>query len=243
MSAPRRQRLLQRRRGKGVVHQHFRAVFDADLGDPGDIGDRQQRVGRGLHPDQPGLRRDRRAHRVEIGQRDRGVHHAPCAEDLVDQPERAAVGVVGNHHVIAGTQHRPQRTVARRHAGTERATEAAVLDGGQCGLQRGPGRVAGAGVLESAAQAADAVLGEGAAGVDRRVDRTGRRVGPVAGVDGLGGQPGAPGCPLVDPQCPSLSAHREMQPSRSGRSSHVGALRNVCRTTDRRRHQDHWVST
>ena len=115
---------------------------------------------------------------------------APLGEDLVDQPERAAVGVVGNDHMVAGPQHRPQRAVGGRHAGTERPPERALFDRGQRGLQRGPGRVAGARVFESAAQPADAVLGEGAAGVDRRVDRPGRRVRTVAGVDGLGGQSG-----------------------------------------------------
>ncbi len=49
-----RQRLLQRRRGKGVVHQHLCRVLAAQLGQRGDVGDRQQRVGRGFHPDQPG---------------------------------------------------------------------------------------------------------------------------------------------------------------------------------------------
>ncbi len=111
-------------------------------------------------------------------------------EHLVDQPEGAAVGVVGDDHVVAGPQHRPQRAVGGGHAGTERPPEGALFDGRQRGLQRGPGRVAGARVFESAAQTADTVLGERAAGVDRGVDRPGRRVRPVAGVNGLGGQSG-----------------------------------------------------
>ena len=61
-----------------------------------------------------------------------------------------------------------------------------LLDRRQRRLERRAGRVAGAGVLESAAQAADAVLGERRTGVDRRVDGAGGRVGPVTGVDGPG---------------------------------------------------------
>ena len=191
MSAPRRQRLLQCRRGKGVVHQHFRASVRrrvwaiaamSAIDSSGLVGVSTQ-ISRVC-----GVIAARTA--STIGQRDRGVLHTPLGEDLVDQPERAAVGVVGDHHVITGTQQRAQRAVAGRHAGAECATEAALLDGGQRAFQRGPGRVAGAGVLESAAQTADAVLSKGAAGVDRGVDRAGRRVGPVAGVDGLGGQTG-----------------------------------------------------
>ena len=135
-------------------------------------------------------------------QRDRGVLHTPLGEDLVDQPERSAVGVVGDDHVITGAQQRTQHAVTGRHAGAECPSEAALFDGGQRAFQRGPGRVAGAGVLESAAQTADAVLSEGAAGVDRGIDRAGRRVGPVAGVNGLGGQTGF--CEI------SVVAHRRL---------------------------------
>ena len=191
MSAPSVSGCCSAGEAKVLSTNTFAELFRAEFGDCGDVGDRQQRVGGRFHPDQPGLRGDRRADRVEIGQRDRGVLHTPLGEDLVDQPERSAVGVVGDDHMITGAQQRTQHAVAGRHAGAERAAESALFDGGQRGFQRGPGRVAGAGVLESAAQTADAVLGEGAAGVDRGIDRAGRRVGPVAGVNGLGGQSGS----------------------------------------------------
>ncbi len=129
-----------------------------------------------------------RAHRVEVGQRHRRVVDPPLGEHLVDEPEGAAVGVVGHHDVIAGTQHRTQRAVGGGHPGAERAPERRLLHRGQRRLQRRAGRVAGAGVLEAAAQPADAVLGEGRAGVDRGVDGTGLGVRPEPGVDGLGGQ-------------------------------------------------------
>ena len=194
MSAPRSQRLLQRRRGKGVVHQHLYVRRGSQLRDRADVGDGEQRVGGRLHPDQPGLRGDRRADRVEIGQRHRRVADAPLREHLVDQPEGAAIGVVGDDDVIAGPQQRAQRTVGGGHAGGERPPERGLLHRGQRRLQRRAGRVAGAGVLEPAAQPTDAVLRERRTGVDRRVDGAGARVGPESGVDGLGGQAPATLC-------------------------------------------------
>jgi len=55
----------------------------------------------------------------------------PLREDLVDEPERAAVGVVGDDHVVAGPQDGSQRAVGGGHARGEGATEVAALDGGQ----------------------------------------------------------------------------------------------------------------
>ena len=64
---------------------------------------RHHRVGRRLDEEQPRLRRDRPLDGVEV----RGVHVAegePVApQHLVEQPERAAVRVVGDDHVIAGS--------------------------------------------------------------------------------------------------------------------------------------------
>ena len=149
---------------------------------------RQQRVGGRLDPDQPGLRGDRRAHGVEVGQRDGGVVDAPLREHLVDQPEGSAVGVVGHDDVVTRPQQRAQRAVGGGHARAERPAVGGLLDRGQRRLQGGAGRIAGAGVLVAAAQSADAVLGERRAGVDRRVDGAGAGIGTETRVDRLGGQ-------------------------------------------------------
>ena len=128
------------------------------------------------------------AHSVEVRQCHRRVVDAPLGEHLVDDPEGAAVGVVGHHHVVTGPQYRAQRAVGGGHPRTECAPERRLLHRGQRRLERRAGRVAGAGVLEPAPQPADAVLGERRTGVDRRVDGAGLRVGTESRVDGLRGQ-------------------------------------------------------
>lgn len=125
----------------------------AQLGDGGDIGDGQQRVGRGFHPDHPGARRDRGGDGVQLVQRDGRVVDVPLGEDLVDQPERAAVGVIRDHDVVTRPQHCAKGAVGGGHPRGEGPAVAAFLDGGQRGLQRGAGRVAGARVFESARNA------------------------------------------------------------------------------------------
>ena len=118
----------------------------------------------------------------------RGVVNTPLPKHLVDQAEGAAVGIVGDHDVVAGPEHRPQCAVGSGHSRAEGPPEPALLDRGQDGFQGRAGRIAGTGVLESAPQAADTVLGERAAGVDRGIDGPRSRVRAVAGVDRLGGE-------------------------------------------------------
>ena len=68
-----------------------------------DVGDVEQRVGRRLDPDHlglPGRIAARTASRSATG--GRRVLEAPRSGDLVEQPERAAVRVVGDDHVVAG---------------------------------------------------------------------------------------------------------------------------------------------
>jgi hypothetical protein len=111
------------------------------------------------------------------------VLDAPVAQHLVDQPERAAVGVVRDEDVVAGAQHRAEGRVGRAHAGREGAGVPAALQRGEALLQGRPGRVAGAGVLVPAPQAADAVLRVGGGRVDGRDHRAGGRVGFLTCVD------------------------------------------------------------
>jgi hypothetical protein len=130
-----------------------------------------------------------RTHGVEVRQLRRGVGDPPLREDLVDEPERAAIGVVGDHDVVPGPQDRPQGTVGGGHARAERPPIVGFLDRGQRRFERGAGRIAGAGVLVSTAQPADTVLGEGGTGIDRCIDGAGRRIGAKTCVNGLGGEP------------------------------------------------------
>src|SRR5690606_13941035 len=109
--------------------------------------------------------------------------HAPAGDDLGEQPEGAAVGVVGDHHVVAGAEQGAQQAVLRRQPGRERETATAALQGGEVLLQGGPGGVGAAAVLVAAAQAADTVLLVGGDLVDRRDVRARQGVGGVARVD------------------------------------------------------------
>ena len=149
-----------------------------------DVADVEQRVGRRLDPDQPGLAGpDRGPHRVEVGDRGGVVPQPPRVRDLGEEPVGAAVRVVGDDHVVARPAQRPQQGVLGREPAGEREAALALLERGDVALERGAGGVGGAAVLVAAAQAADAVLLVGAGRVDRRDHRPGRRVGLVAGVD------------------------------------------------------------
>ncbi len=67
-------------------------------------------------------------------------------------------------------------------------TVPSALEAGQRLLQRGPGRVAGAGVVVATPGLTDHVLGVGRCLVDRYHDGTGQRIGLLAGMDGTGGK-------------------------------------------------------
>ena len=185
-----------------------------DVGDRGDVGDAQQRVGRRLAPDDAGGRPHRRAQGVDVAEVDRGVLDAPRREDLVDQPERAAVGVVRDDDVVAGAQEHPQQHVARAHARAERAGVPAALQRGQALLQRGAGGVRAARVLVAAgARAADAVLGEGGRQVQGGDHRARGGVGFLPGMDRVRGEA------AHDPHAtrPGTEAGRPGRIARSGR--------------------------
>ena len=101
-----RQRLLEVGRGEGVVDDEQGAGVVGDRGERLDVADVEQRVGGRLDPDELRLARaDRRAHRVDVGDRGRAVLEPPHPLDLVEEAEGAAVRVVGDDHVVAGPAH------------------------------------------------------------------------------------------------------------------------------------------
>ena len=119
------QRLLEVRRGEGVVDDEQRAGLVGDRGERLDVADVEQRVGGRLDPHQPGRTRpDRGPHRVEVGHRRRAVLEAPALLDLVEQPEGAAVRVVGDDHVVARGGTGPGSACPRRPGRTRRRTRA-----------------------------------------------------------------------------------------------------------------------
>ena len=111
--------LLEVGRGEGIVDDQLGAGSMGDFGDGRDVSDVEQRVGGCLDPDRLGRRCHGGLDRVQVVDSSGRVGQSPLAENLVDQPERAAIGVIGNHQVVAGPQHRAQGAVCRRHAGAE----------------------------------------------------------------------------------------------------------------------------
>ena len=184
-----RQRLLQvRARRRCCPPAAARRALVRDLGQRGDVGDVQQRVGRRLAPDHLGGRADRRPDRVQVGQRQRGVRQIPtarrsCRPAGTCRRRRRRAGSGGRRAAA-----RPGAGVGRRPSRRRTRSRTAALEGGQRVLQRGPGRVAGAGVLVAGAGLADPVLGERRRLVDRHDHRAGRRIRVLAGVDGAGGE-------------------------------------------------------
>ena len=110
-------------------------------------------------------------------------------EHLVDEPVRAAVQVVRQHDVRAGTRDRRDQRMLRRHAGRKRAREPA-LELAQRRLQRRAGRVGAPRVAELPDVLARRGLHVGRRLVDRRDDRAEGRVGLEARVDAAGGELG-----------------------------------------------------
>ena len=185
-----RERLLQVGRGEGVVDDEPRAGLAratsataamSAMPSSGFVGVSHQTT-RVVGP-------QRRAQGVEVGEVDRRVLDAPRREHLVDQPERAAVGVVRDDDVVAGAQQHAQQDVARRPSPTRTrgragrpparpGTPAARCGWGwRCARTRSP-----------RPRPADAVLGEGRRQVQRGDHRAGGGVGLLPGVDGLGGE-------------------------------------------------------
>ena len=119
--------------------------------------------------------------------RSTGVYAMPHGpSDLVDKPERAAVGVMRDHDVVARRQQHAQQHVGGAHPGPERDGLPAALQCGEALLQRGAGGVGAARVLVARPGAADAVLRVRGRRVDRRDHRAGGGVGLLARVDRLG---------------------------------------------------------
>ena len=86
---------------------------------------------------------------ADVGEVDRGVLDAPRPEHLVDQPERAAVGVVRDDDVVARRQQHAQQHVGGAHPRPERDGVPPALQRGEALLQRGAGGVGASGSTRS----------------------------------------------------------------------------------------------
>ena len=198
------ERALQRRRGERVVDHDLRARRVCDRGHGLDVDDLQQRVRRCLDPHEPRLGTDRAGERVGIGEVARRHLETPRAEHLGEQAVRAAVHVVGQHHVVAGPQRQQQRRLGG-HPAREREPALAAFERGERAA-RAP-RASGSPTARVVPhlRVADVVLGVRRGLIDRHVHRAEGGVGILPGVDRArlesvgpqrGGRPSRPASPL-----------------------------------------------
>ena len=181
------ERILQVRRGERVVDDNARSVRVGNFGHGSDVEAGEHRVGRGLEPYDRRLRRELGGEAIRVGEVEGPPWMARWLEDLVDQPKRPAVGVVPEHHPVAGTEHRAQEYVLGGKTAGEGEPVFSALEGGQTGLDRGPHRVARPGVfIGPGPEAANAVLGEGRRQADRRHHGARARISLLTRVDGPG---------------------------------------------------------
>jgi hypothetical protein len=178
-----RQRLLQGGRRERVVDHDEGPGGVSEAGEPGDVGDPQHRIARGLDPhDAHGTLIERCLDRGEVAHVHDTHPDAPRTQDPRDEPVRPAIHVAAEQHLVAGLEHGPQQRVFGSEAGRERQRVPAAFDRGQLLLERGARRVAAAPVLVAAAEAADAVLRERRREVDRRDDGARGRIERLTGV-------------------------------------------------------------
>lgn len=144
----------------------------------------QQRVRRGLHPHHACLRLDGTAQRRWIGQVDkRDLVAGAAATHALEQPEAAAIEVVGRNDVRAGVEQLQHRR-HRGQTGGERIAACAPFEHGNAALKGFAGRVLRARVLVAGVHAR-ALLPVGRGGVDRRYHGTGGRIRLLPAVNHL----------------------------------------------------------
>ena len=160
---------LDDRRSEGVVDGDERVA--GPCYDRLDVDHIQQRVGRRLHPDQPGLGSERGLERVEVCLVHHVVAQPEAREHLVEQPVGPAVQVRRQQHVVTRIAVRRDERVRCRHAAREARAEAA-LQLAQRALERRAGRVRGARVVEVLDELAGRRLHVGGGLMDRRDRRS-----------------------------------------------------------------------
>ena len=110
-------RLLKVWRGKSVVDKEQSTCVVSNSRKRRDIRNVEQRVGWSLEPDNLCLSGTYgSSYRVDVREVCRRVLQPPAVEHSSKEAVRAAVGVVRNHHVVAGLAHRTQECVLSREA-------------------------------------------------------------------------------------------------------------------------------
>src|SRR5688572_4656781 len=179
------QRLLDPRRGEGVVADGNDAALARDGGDGLQVDQLEQRIGRGLDPDHFRIRLDGLLKRPHLGKvRECRADIGRALAHLLEDEIAAAVEVVHGDDVRARVEEL-QHGADRRHAGGEGEAGFAAFQLRDAGLERIARGIARARVVE-ALVLARARLRVGGGGVDRRHHRAGLRIRPLPGVDDLG---------------------------------------------------------
>ncbi|MCW0450367.1 hypothetical protein NB706_003201 [Xanthomonas sacchari] len=177
---------LQRRRQEGVVDHRQRAGLVRGVDDEAQVGDAQQRVGRGLDQHQLRRLRQRIGQRARIGQVGGDQFEVALLRQRVEQAPATAVRVVRHHQLVAWLQQRIEHQVDRAHAGGGDHAAGAAFQFRQRFAEQVAGGVAAAGVVVLAL-VAEAVEAEVRRQHDRRGHRTVGGIAVDAGADRGGG--------------------------------------------------------
>ena len=184
---PQRQRVLQIRRRKCIVHNQLGAV--EQFGDRRDVGDRQRRIGRGLQPHEFRIRRDSGGNGVGRSGVDNSISNAPLRKHRINKPKGTAISIVTENQMVTRAQQRAQQHVGGGHAGGKRPTISGTLQRGNGFLQGGNGGVATAGVFVAAPKLVQTVLGKRGGGVDGGINSPIEGIRVITRVDAGSGKP------------------------------------------------------
>src|SRR5215213_86467 len=190
------ERVLEIRRGEGVVHRDEGAPLVRHFRELRYVGEGEHRVGRGLDPEQPRLGPERffdggSIRGIRVGE----VKPAGARKDLIEEAIGAAVEVVSGDDVVPRREEAHHRG-RRSKPGGEGEAVFGALEGRHALFESGAGRVARPAVLV-ALVLAWRLLGVGGGLVDRDYRRPRRGVGGLPRVYGASGEPTA--CELHDP--------------------------------------------
>jgi hypothetical protein len=107
------ERTLNARTCKRVVDHDACAACVRDVSGGRDVGEAHDRIGRRLEEQHLGLRPHGLLDELQPRRVDVAEGHSIVGKDLVEQPERSAVRVVGDDDVVPGPKQCPERTDGR----------------------------------------------------------------------------------------------------------------------------------
>ena len=181
------ERLLEHRRGEGVVDHHQGALRMRQFRDRPDVRHQQARIGRRLQPHQPRRRGHRRGHGLKVRGVDRRDRQVKPREHAREQPIGAAVDVKRHNHFVVRPQVRMQDRVLRRQARGEHRAVPHAFEFGEHLFEPLTGGIVRPRVVKAQVDARLFLL-ERRGLVDRRHQGPGRRVTGLGRVNGTSGK-------------------------------------------------------